>query len=33
VWSDTDGKYSPLVADEQHVYLIGAGSIRGTTSN
>jgi len=33
VWSDTDGKYSPLVADETHVYLIGAGSIRGTTSN
>ncbi len=33
VWSDKDGKYSPLVADADHVYLVGAGSIRGTTSN
>ena len=33
VWSDREGKYSPLVADEQRVYLIGAGSIRGTTAN
>ena len=33
VWSDREGKYSPLVADEQRVYLIGAGSIRGVTSN
>ena len=32
VWSDPDGKYSPLVADAQHVYLVGKGTIRGTTS-
>jgi outer membrane protein assembly factor BamB len=31
VWSDREGKYSPLVADEKRVYLIGAGSIRGVT--
>lgn len=33
VWSDRDGKYSPLVADAKHVYLVGAGTIRGATSN
>jgi len=33
VWRDPDGKYSPLIADAKHVFLVGAGSIRGTTSN
>jgi outer membrane protein assembly factor BamB len=33
VWSDREGKYSPLVADEERVYLIGPGSIRGVRSN
>lgn len=28
VWRFPDGKYSPLVADDQQVYLIGAGVIR-----
>ena len=32
VWSDPDGKYSPIVADDKRVYLVGAGTIRGTTS-
>ena len=32
VWNDPDGKYSPLVADADHVYLVGEGTIRGTTS-
>jgi outer membrane protein assembly factor BamB len=31
VWSDPDGKYSPLVADETRVYLVGVGTIRGVT--
>jgi outer membrane protein assembly factor BamB len=33
VWSDREGKYSPLVADEERVYLIGPGSIRGVRSD
>ena len=32
VWSDPDGKYSPLVADAERVYLVGVGTVRGTTS-
>ena len=31
VWSDPDGKYSPLVADGERVYLIGKGTIRGAS--
>ena len=30
VWSDPDGKYSPIVADEKRVYLVGVGTVRGT---
>ncbi len=31
VWNDPDGRYSPLVADGQRVFLIGKGTIRGAS--